>query len=84
MADERRVKVVYTEMLSKGPEHPPFDALPEWLLARLDQSVRLSHRGARDYAVLDVDTADGVKEATPGDFIVLMADGHLDVEQSRG
>ncbi len=80
MTDE--VKIVYAEMLRKGPEHTPFAAMPAWLkTAILDGKVELSTRGARDYAVLDVQTATGTEEAQPGDFISHDSQGRLFVRR---
>lgn len=76
------VKVVYAEMLSRGPEHWPFNAAPEWLMQEIRAgNVELSSRGARDYAVIDVTTPNGPKEATPGDFITF-TNGELGVRKA--
>ena len=77
-----RVKVIYAEMLNRRPEHSAFDSYPDWLHAAcMDMRVRLSERGARDYAVAEVSTPDGWKEATPGDHITHQ-DGVLGVESA--
>ncbi len=76
-----RVRLVYAEMLNAGPAHSPFKEYPEWLdTACKDLRVKLSGRGARDYAVADVLTPDGWQEATPGDYIT-HAGGVLGVER---
>ena len=78
-----RVRMLYAEMLSRGPEHSPFAEYPDWLdRACRDMRVKLSSRGARDYAVVDVETPNGWQEATPGDHITHQ-NGVLGVELTR-
>jgi len=72
------VKVIYAEMLSKGPECWPCNERPEWLIEAVNSgTVTLSTRGARDYAVLDIHTLEGTMEATPGDYIIRGVKGEL-------
>jgi hypothetical protein len=72
------VKVKYAEMLANGPEHSPFEEMPDWLRSAIDGAqVVLSTNGARDYAVLAIRTLEGVMEATPGDFIIRGVKGEL-------
>lgn len=79
-----KVKVIHAEMLANGrPERVPFETYPGWLdSACKDLRVKLSERGARDYAVADVLTATGWQEAAPGCFITHDADGYLGVESA--
>lgn len=72
------VKVIYAEMTGKGPERPPFDELPPWLLTAIDAGdITLSSKNARDYAVINVNTLEGVMEAGPGDYLVRGIKGEL-------
>lgn len=72
------VKIVYAEMLSKGPECSPFAEHPAWLgEAVSDGRLTLSTKGARDYAVVDVNTLEGAMEATPGDWLIRGVKGEL-------
>lgn len=72
------VRVVYQEMLRDGPEGPPVLNAPEWFnQAVRDEIVTLSTRGARDYAVLDINTLEGTMEATPGEWIIRGIKGEL-------
>lgn len=79
-----RVKVCYAEMLAGVKmDGSPFDEYPDWLgRACRDLRVKLSSSGARDYAVVDVDTPRGWREATPGDYIT-HDNGVLGVEVSE-
>lgn len=77
-----RVKVIYAEMLSRGPECWPFESKPEWLVRAAENGeVDFSTRGARDYAVINVQTPNGIEEAGPGDFII-RSRGHLSIEKA--
>jgi hypothetical protein len=72
------VKIVYAEMLSDGPECSPFQEQPEWLKEAVENGVlSLSTKGARDYAVVDVNTLEGIMEATPGDMLIRGIKGEL-------
>lgn len=72
------VKVLFQEMLADGPEGPPVENAPEWFNDAVRAGVvTLSTRGARDYAVLDIHTLEGVMEATPGDWIIRGIKGEL-------
>lgn len=66
-----KVKVNYAEMLSGGRmDGSPFAEYPDWLdRACKDMRICRSTAGARDYAVVDVETPEGWREATPGDHI---------------
>lgn len=72
------VKVIYAEMTADGPEHSPFEELPEWLVDAW-QSQRLvpSEKDARDYMVVEVKTLEGTMEALPGDYIIRGIQGEL-------
>lgn len=72
------VKIVYAEMLADGPEHSPFAETPIWIEnAILSGVLTLSTHGARDYAVVNVHTLEGVMEATPGDYLIRGVEGEL-------
>ena len=72
------VRVVYAEMLRDGPECSPFDSHPSWLDEAVIAGVlTLSTKNARDYAVVNVNTLEGVMEAIPGDWIIRGVKGEL-------
>jgi hypothetical protein len=72
------VRIVYAEMLRDGPEHSPFAEQPQWLMDAWDADVlSLSTKNARDYAVIDVNTLEGVMEAQPGDYLIRGIKGEL-------
>jgi hypothetical protein len=58
----------------------PFSAVPAWIDSMLQARGLIPHTtGGTDYAQWHVVTPDGVKNARPGDWIVLRSSGELDV-----
>ena len=69
------VKIGYAEMCCDGPECSPFDEQPVWLMdAFVAGTLTWSTRGARDYAVIDIE---GVMEGGPGDYLIRGVQGEL-------
>lgn len=73
------VQMAHSEMGANGPLDPLFrQAAPSWLREAIErEEVVLSTRGARDYAVLEIRTREGVMEATPDDWIIRGVAGEL-------
>lgn len=72
------VLIQYAEMLATGPECSPFTEHPDWLKEAVKaDTLALSSKGARDYAVVEVRTLEGVMEALPGDYLIRGVKGEL-------
>jgi hypothetical protein len=74
------VKVTAADYNGHDWEGSPFSAVPQWLKDAIGTGHLKPHtRGSTDYAQWDVQTASGLLNAGPGDWIIRRERGDLSV-----
>lgn len=74
-----KVKVLATDFNGHSWDGSPFSWMPHWLFNAIRHDEVVPVRCDRDYTLWDVQTANGVVRAEPGNYIELAEDGRLRV-----